>query len=135
MNSNVVRLLAMGLLAGPISAQAAVTFTVDTSTDLVGTFSVSGTSVESAVPSMFDFGLSFCMPVRVSRGTTAVIGLQCTGSPDNPRASLQDVLAGPSVAGSVSGMTSSLSGTPVPAFYFRFADLQDTGGAGGTFSG
>lgn len=126
--------LIVGLLAGPITAQATVTFSTDTATDLVGTFSVTGTSVDSATPSVFDFGLSFCMPVRATRGTTATVGLQCAGSPDNPGVSVQ-VLAGPQSPGSVSGMTSSLAGSAVPTFYFRFSDLQDTGGAEGTFSG
>lgn len=135
MKSKILGLLTAGLLAGPTATQATVTFWTDTATDLVGTFSVTGTSVESAVPAAFDFGLSFCMPVRVSRGTSAGVGLQCAGSPDNPSAILQDVLAGPQVSGSVSGTTSSLAGSAVPTFYFAFADLEDTGGAGGTFSG
>jgi hypothetical protein len=128
-------LLAMGMLAGPIAAQAAVTFSTDTQTDLVGTFSVTGTSVESATPGEFDFGLSFCMPVRVSRGTTASAGLQCAGSPDDPRVSLPNVLGDPQTASSISGATDGLAGTGVPSFSFSFSDLRDTGGAGGTFSG
>ena len=135
MKSTIQGLLAMGLLAGPLAAQAAVTFSTDTATDLVGTFSVTGTAVDSAAPSVFSFGLSFCMPVRASRDTTAAVGLQCAGTPDNPGVSLQNILAGPQTAGSVSGTTSSLAGSTVPTFYFAFSDLQDTGGAGGTFSG
>jgi hypothetical protein len=135
MKSKIPGLLTMGLLAGPITALAAVNFSIDTATDLVGTFSVTGTTVESAVPSVFDFGLSFCLPVRVSRSTTATVGLQCAGSPDDPRASLQDILAGQQAAGAVSGATNSLAGSAVPTFYFLFSDLQDTGGSGGTFSG
>ena len=127
--------LAVGLLAGPIVAQATVVFSTDTATDLVGTFSVTGTSVEAATPGVFNFGLSFCMPVRVSRGTTAAAGLQCAGTPDDPRVSLQNILAGAQTSGSVSGMTSSLAGSAVQPFYFRFSELQDTGGSAGTFSG
>ena len=82
MKSKIMGLLTMGMLAGPIAAQAAVTFSTDTATDLVGTFSVTGTSVDSAVPSTFDFGLSFCMPVRASRGTTATAGsMSSCGAP------------------------------------------------------
>ena len=125
----------MALLAGPIAAQAAITFSTDTATDLVGTFSVTGTGVDSATPSVFSFGLSFCMPVRASRDTTAAVGLQGTGTPDNPGVRLHNILAGPQTAGAVSGTTSSLAGSTVPTFYFAFSDLQDTGGAGGTFSG
>jgi len=128
-------LLAMGMLAGPIAAQAAVTFSTDTQTDLVGTFSVTGTSVESTTPSVFDFGLSFCMPVRASRGTTASAGLQCAGSPDDPHVSLPNILAGPRTASSISGATDALAGTGVSGFVFSFSDLRDTGGADGTFSG
>ncbi|HET7204851.1 MAG TPA: PxKF domain-containing protein [Steroidobacteraceae bacterium] len=135
MTSKIPGLLAMGLLAGPIAAEAAVTFSTDTTTDLVGTFSVTGTSVEAATPSAFHFGLPFCLPVRVSRGTTAIVGLQCSGAPDDPRARLPDILIGPQASGSVSGTTSALAGSAVPTFYFRYSDLQDTGGSGGTFSG
>jgi hypothetical protein len=127
--------LAVALMAAPVMAQAAVTFSTDTATDLVGTFSVTGTSTEFAVPGVFDFGLSFCLPVRASRGATATVGLQCAGSPDNPRVSLQDVQAGPRSGSPVSGSTSSLGGGAVPTFHFHFSDLQDTGGASGTFSG
>lgn len=134
MKSKIPGLLIVGLLAGPITAQATVTFSTDTATDLVGTFSVTGTSVDSATPSAFDFGLSYCMPVRATRSTTATIGLQCAGTPDNPGVSYQ-VLAGPQSHGSVSGTTSSLAGSAVPTFYFAFSDLQDTGGADGTSSG
>ncbi|HEX5651312.1 MAG TPA: PxKF domain-containing protein [Steroidobacteraceae bacterium] len=134
MKSKIPGLLIVGLLAGPITAQAAVTISTDTATELVGAFSVTGTSVEAATPSVFDTGLSFCAPVRATRSTTATIGLQCAGSPDNPGVSLQ-VLAGPQSFGSVSGMTSSLAGSAVPTFYFLFSDLQDTGGTDGTFSG
>lgn len=134
MRREIPGLLALGLLAGSIPAHASVSFSTDTATDLVGTFSLTGTSVESAVPSTFDFGVSFCMPVRASRGTSATVGLQCSGSPDSPRASMQ-VLAGPNATGSVSGTTTSLVGSSVPTFYFRFSGLQDTGGTGGTFSG
>lgn len=134
MKSKIPGWLIAVLLAGPITTQAAVTFSTDTATDLVGTFSVTGTSVDSATPTVFDFGLSFCLPVRATRGTTANVGLQCAGAPDDPRVGLQ-VLTGPQSPGSVSGMTSSLAGTSVPTFYFSFSDLQDTGGAGGTFSG
>jgi hypothetical protein len=134
MKSKIPGLLIVGLLAGPIAAQATVNFSTDTATDLVGTFSVTGTSVDAATPSVFDFGSSFCMPVRASRSTTATVGLQCAGSPDNPRAGLQ-VLAGSQTADSVSGMTSSLAGSAVPTFYFLFSELQDTGGTDGTFSG
>src|SRR5512144_1207503 len=132
MNLWISRLLACAMLAGPFTAQASITFSTDTATDLVGTFAVTGTTVESANPGAFDFGLSFCMPVRVSRSTTATVGLQCAGSPDDPRVSLQ-VGGAQSVAG-VSGMTDALAGSSVPAFYFRFSDLQDSGGTGGTFS-
>lgn len=135
MTSQIPGLLAVGLLAVPIAAQAAVTITTDSATDLTGTFSVTGTSVESATPSAFNFGLPFCLPVRVSRGTTATAGLQCAGAPDDPRARLLDILAGPQASGSVSGTTSALAGSAVPTFYFRYSDLQDTGGVGGTFSG
>lgn len=134
MGPKISRLLIVGLLAGPITAQAAVTFSTDTATDLIGTFSVTGTSVESATPSVFNFGLSFCMPVRATRSTTATVGLQCAGSPDSPGVSLQ-VLAGPQGSGPVSGTTSSLAGGAVPTFYFVFSDLRDTGGTDGTFSG
>jgi len=132
MKSKIPGLLMAGLLAG--TAQATINITTDTATDLVGTFSVTGTSVESATPSAFNFGLSFCMPVRASRSTTATVGLQCAGSPDNAEAGLQ-VLAGPQTADSVSGTTSSLAGNAVAPFYFLFSDLQDTGGTDGTFSG
>lgn len=135
MKSKIMGLLTMGMLAGPIAAQAAVTFSTDTATDLVGTFSVTGTSVDSAVPSTFDFGLSFCTPVRVSRGTTATAGLQCAGAPDDPRVTLQGTLASPQSSDPVSGTTDTLAGSTVPTFYYAFSDLQDTGGAGGTFSG
>jgi hypothetical protein len=134
MKAKISGLLIVGLLAGPLTAQATVTISTDTATELVGTFSVTGTSVDAATPSVFDFGLSFCTPVRATRSTTATIGLQCAGSPDNPGVSLQ-VLAGPQDSGSVSGMTSSLAGSAVPTFYFLFSDLQDTGGTDGTFSG
>jgi hypothetical protein len=134
MKSKIPGLLIVGLLAGPIPAQAAVNFSTDTATDLVGTFSVTGTSVDSATPSVFDFGLSFCMPVRATRGTTATVGLQCAGSPENPGVNLQ-VLAGSQVAASVSGTTNSLAGSVVQTFYFLFSDLHDTGGPDGTFSG
>ena len=135
MTSKIPGFLVAGLLAGPITGQAAVTISTDTATDLVGTFSVTGTSVEIATPSAFNFGLSFCLPVSVSRGTTAIAGLQCAGAPDDPRAKLFDVLVGPQTAGSISGSTSMLAGNAVPTFYFRYWDLQDTGGFGGTFSG
>lgn len=134
MRSKIPGLLIAVLLAVPMTTWAAVTFSTDTATDLVGTFSVTGTSVDSATPSVFDFGLSFCMPVRATRSTTATVGLQCTGSPDNPGVGLQ-VLAGPQSPGSVSGSTSALAGSAVPTFHFLFSDLQDTGGADGTFSG
>jgi hypothetical protein len=45
------------------------------------------------------------------------------------------VLAGAQPGTPVSGMTSALAGAAVPTFYFSFFDLQDTGGAGGTYSG
>ena len=135
MKPKIPALLAAGLLAGPIMAQAAINFSTDTATDLVGTFSVTGTTVDAAVPGLFDFGLAFCAPVRVSRDATATVGLQCAGTPDDPRVSLQDVLTGPRSSGSVSGSTGMLAGSTVPVFYFAFSDLQDTGGAGGTFSG
>jgi hypothetical protein len=135
MKSNVPGLLIVGLLAGPITAQSAVNFSTDTATELIGTFSVTATAVDSAAPSVFDFGAAFCMPVRASRSTMATVGLQCAGAPDDPAVSVPDVLAGPHNVSSVSGMTSSLAGSAVPAFYFVFSDLQDTGGAGGTFSG
>jgi len=134
MKFNFAGLLIAGLLSGPITAQAAVTFTTDTATDLVGTFTVSGTSVASAAPSGFDFGLSFCQPVRATRGTTASVGLQCAGAPDSPDVSVQ-VIAGPQSPASVSGTTSFLAGSTVPTFYFAFSDMHDTGGADGTFSG
>jgi hypothetical protein len=134
MRAKIPGLLIVGLLAGPITAQATVTISTDTATDLVGTFSVTGTSVDAATPSAFDFGASFCTPVRATRSTTATVGLQCAGSPDNPAVSLQ-VLAGPQSSGSVSGTTSALAGSTVPTFYFLFSDLQDTGGTDGTFSG
>lgn len=134
MKSSIPGLLLMGLMAGPITAQATVTFSTDTATDLVGTFSVTGTSVDSATPSAFDFGLSFCRPVRATRGTTATVGLQCAGAPDNPGTSVP-VHAGPQDPASVSGMTSSLAGTAVPTFHFAFSDMHDTGGSDGTFSG
>ncbi|MGB5101944.1 MAG: PxKF domain-containing protein [Steroidobacteraceae bacterium] len=134
MKSGFAGLLIVGLLSGPITAQAAVAFTTDTETDLVGTFSVSGTSVASAAPSIFDFGLSFCQPVRATRGTTASVGLQCAGAPDYPGVSVQ-VTAGPQSPASVSGTISSLAGSTVPTFYFAFSDMHDTGGADGTFSG
>ena len=85
MTSKIPGFLVAGLLAGPITAHSAVTISTDTATDLVGTFSVTGTSVEIATPSAFNFGLSFCLPVSVSRGTTAIAGLQCAGAPDDPR--------------------------------------------------
>jgi hypothetical protein len=126
-------MMALGVLIAPLAAQANVNFSTDTTTVLVGTFSVTGTTVEAATPSAFDFGLSFCLPVRVSRGVTATAGLQCAGSPDDPRAGL--TIAGAQTASSVSGMTNALAGTPVPTFYFRFYELRDTGGTSGTFSG
>lgn len=126
--------LALGWLAAPIASQAAVTFTTDTATDLAGTFAVSGTTVESATPAAFNFGLSFCLPVRVSRGTTATVGLQCAGAPDDPRTSMTVLATAQSGAG-VSGTTSALAGSGVPTFYFSYWDLQDTGGAAGTYSG
>ncbi len=135
MKTKILGILVAGLLAGPFAAQAEVTISTDTTTDLVGTFSVTGTSVESATPTAFNFGLSFCLPVSVSRGTTAIAGLQCAGAPDDPRARLPDVLLGPQTAGSFSGSTSTLAGSAVPTFYFRYSDLQDTGGFGGTFTG
>ena len=110
MKSRIAGLLLVGMLAGPITTQATVTISTDTATDLVGTFSVTGTSVDSATPSVFDLGLSYCMPVRVTRSTTATVGLQCAGSPDNPGVSLQ-VLDGPQSFASVSGTTSSLAPT------------------------
>lgn len=136
MKSKGIFLLFSLLLAATQPAQAAINFSTDTANDLAGTFSVTGTAVESAVPSNFNFGLSFCMPVRVSRSTTATVGLQCAGSPDDPGFTLQGVsTTGPQAAGAISGMTNSLAGTGVPTFYFLFSDLQDTGGTGGTFSG
>jgi hypothetical protein len=57
MKSKIPGLLIVGLLAGPIAAQATVNFSTDTATDLVGTFSVTGTSADSATPGVFDFGL------------------------------------------------------------------------------
>lgn len=134
MKSKVAGLLIVGLLAGPVTAQAAVTFTTDTPTDLVGTFTVTGTAVVSATPTAFDFGLSFCMPVRATRGTNATVGLQCSGAPDDPGVTRQ-VLAGAQSFGPVGGMTSSLAGSAVPTFYFAFSNMQDTGGTDGTFSG
>ena len=133
MNSKIAALLALGMLTAPFAARAAIDFSTDTTTDLVGTFTVTGTTVEDATPSAFNFGLSFCLPVRVSRGTSATAGLQCAGSSDDPRAGF--TVGGAQTAGSVSGMTSVLAGTSVPTFYFRFYDLADTGGASGTFSG
>ena len=133
MNSKIAALLAMGLLTAPIAAQSTINIAIDTPTDLVGTFSATGTAVEAATPTVFDFGLSFCLPVRVSRGTTASAALQCAGSPDNPRVSF--TVAGAQTLGSVSGTTTALAGNSVPTFYFRFYDLHDTGGTSGTFSG
>jgi hypothetical protein len=133
MNVKIAALLAMGLLTAPIAAQATVTISIDTPTDLVGTFSTTGTAVEAATPSAFNFGLPFCLPVRVSRGATATAGLQCAGSPDDPRVSF--TVAGAQTPGSVGGTTIALAGSSVPAFYFRFYDLHDSGGTNGTFSG
>ena len=135
MKTRIANLWSAGLLVASITAHATVNFTTDTATDLVGTFSVTGTAVDSAVPSVFNFGLSFCAPVRASRGTTATVALQCAGTPDDPRATLQNILAGAQSSGPVSGAVSSLAGSAVPAFYFTYANLDDTGGAGGTFSG
>ncbi len=135
MKTQIAKLLSAGLLVASIQAHATVNFTTDTATDLVGTFSVTGTAVDSAVPSVFNFGLSYCAPVRASRGMTATVALQCAGTPDDPRATLQNILAGAQSSGSVSGAVSSLAGSAVPAFYFAYANLHDTGGAGGTFSG
>ena len=135
MTSRIAGLLAVSLLAGPIVAEASITISTDTATDFAGTFSITGTAVEAATPGAFNSGLAFCLPVRVSRGTTAIVGLQCAGAPDDPRAKLLDILVGPQASGSISGTTSALAGSAVPTFYFRYSDLQDTGGSGGTFSG
>ena len=133
MNTKIAALLAMGLSLAPMAAYSAINISMDTPTDLVGTFSTTGTNVEAATPSAFDFGLSFCLPVRVSRATTATAGLQCAGSPDNPGVSF--AVGGSQTPGPISGMTTSLAGSSVPTFYFRFYDLHDTGGTNGTFSG
>ena len=86
MKSKIQGLLVAGLLAGPITGQAAVTFSTDTATDLVGKFSVTGTSVDSATPSAFNFGLSNCMTVRAARSTTATVRGRRRTHPEGGRA-------------------------------------------------
>jgi hypothetical protein len=133
MKLQISRWLAAALMTGPALAHGAINFSTDTATTVAGTFSITGTTVESATPATFDFGLPFCMPVRASRDTTAAVGLQCAGAPDDPRVSFQN--STPQTHGPVDGAVSSLAGSSVATFYFRFSDLQDTGGSNGTFSG
>jgi hypothetical protein len=44
-------------------------------------------------------------------------------------------MAGPHAPEAVSGAVSSLAGTSVATFYFRYSNLHDSGGSNGTFSG
>jgi hypothetical protein len=126
MKSTIRGLMIVGLLAGPMTTQADVTFSTDTETDLVGTFWVTGTSADSATPSAFDFGLSFCLPVRASRGTTATVGLQCAGSRIIPASACKYSLARRCWFSQRNDQFAALV-APSRRFYFLFSDLQDTG--------
>ncbi|MFO1498488.1 MAG: hypothetical protein U1G07_08870 [Verrucomicrobiota bacterium] len=120
-----------------LSSNATIIFTVDTGTELQGTFSATGTANEARNPIQFA-GL---LPgdstqqrffVKVFPGGPALVGALAFGSPDSPNIDMN--LSGSPVSDSVSG---SYSNDPLAQVVdFSLSVSHDTGSTdGGTFSG
>jgi hypothetical protein len=141
-------LLAVGLLAASLPAQSAIVssydFSVDTATELQGTFSLQGRDEDNAVygdPLIFELfptpNLQFLQARRDSSGM--VFGTNGVGYPDDPYFDSADLPSsdssqtfGPYSGYYTNGGQFAQGGTPV---YWRYFNWQDTGGEDGTFSG
>jgi hypothetical protein len=135
-------LLAIALLAGPMSAQSSIVFSTDDATDLQGAFSFSGTtSFETAAPVTFSLlpgesAFHSLLGDRYASDTKLRFGAFAVGTPDNPFKVMIGT-AGLQQFGPFSGFytNSGQPGAGGTTVYWRYFDWQDTGGAGGTFSG
>jgi PEP-CTERM motif len=144
MKAKILGLLAAGLLAGPAAHAAFTTvFTTDTTTDLIGTFSIDGSTFATWVqPNTFALlpatNSQFCtkpgqfIGYRNLAGTAAFGGACTLPDPNNPFISF-NYAGGAQTFGDLSGVYDlNTAGTPV---YYRLFDLEDSGFQEGTFSG
>ncbi len=142
-------ILAAGLcIAGMFSifpAQAAIIFSIDTSTDLIGSFSLVGNETDQVTPPgpfalmPFDAGHASLIGRRDLQDTPTVdfFGSQFAGNPNTPAFPNTPVPSSFTTFADVAGdYLNSTSNFPNgPAVYFLLSHLQDTGGPEGTFSG
>jgi len=141
---SLLRLLASGMLAGPMAANAVVTFDIDTATLLQGSVSITGQQEQMFyLPSEFSFNpfavTRLCdnlTDIRVFDASLQVAGFgtRCASSPDFAflRASIEEGLT---TFDDMSGVIEFLAAVGNPPVYFRYWDFTDTGGETGTFSG
>jgi len=145
-------LVAAGLLVGSMAANAGlvVTTTIETATDLTGTFAITSepggapfsTPEFSTFGSLFPDGHAHKQLVG-RRGTlsgkdSAVFGTRIIGSPDSPIVEI--IFSGVAQTFASYGGMYNNNVNPAPRsqptnVYFLFSNLADTGGVLGTFSG
>jgi len=147
MKSRILGLLAAGLLAGPMAAQAgSIVAVVDTATQLEGTFSFSGDLDQgSFTASQFPLGRADTTACDVLAGgrfffsPRGDFGTQCaTYDPDDASPSTNFIVLTDSAETlpDRSGLYNGAAGdATITTVYFRYFDWSDTGGADGTFSG
>ena len=151
MKAKILRLLAVGLLAGPMMANATVTFTTDNAAELAGSFSATGTADYAEVPTttfsllpvvaLEDCGGGSELALArnyVAPGTrvgVTLFGSLCPGNPDNPFFFNFGFPTDPTSYAALSGSYNNGGAVDGTTIHFRIWDLMDTGGADGTFSG